>query len=53
MTLPVTTEQAMLDPQDRARFQQAAEARDPLYQRGGMVPAEVLEHDRWKNYANK
>jgi hypothetical protein len=42
MTLPVTTEQAMLDPKDRARFQQAAEARYPLYQRGGMVPAEVL-----------
>lgn len=42
MTLPVTTEQALLDPKDRARFQQAAEARYPLYQRGGMVPAEVL-----------
>jgi hypothetical protein len=32
----------MLDPGDRQRFQAAAEQRYPLYQRGGMVPAQVL-----------
>lgn len=38
----VTAEQARLDAGDRQRFQSAAEARYPLYQRGGLQPAQVL-----------
>ena len=32
----------MLDGADRSRFHAAAQARYPLYQRGGFVPAQVL-----------
>ncbi|MDP4300008.1 hypothetical protein [Leptothrix discophora] len=48
--LPVSTEQALLTPADRQHFQTAAEQRYPLYQRGGMVPAQVLllkREGRW------
>lgn len=42
LRLPVAAERATLDSADRQRFQQAAEARYPLYQRGGQVPNQVL-----------
>jgi hypothetical protein len=35
-------EQTRLDAADRQRFHEAAQARYPLYQRGGMVPSQVL-----------
>ncbi|MEY4751556.1 MAG: hypothetical protein RIQ60_3770 [Pseudomonadota bacterium] len=38
----VTAERAQLDAGDRQRFQAAAEARYPLYQRGGLQPHQVL-----------
>jgi hypothetical protein len=37
-----TAERAVLDAADRQRFQQAAQARYPLYQRSGLAPAQVL-----------
>jgi hypothetical protein len=42
LKVPVTAERARLDAGDRQRFQAAAEARYPLYQRGGLQPAQVL-----------
>lgn len=42
LRLSAAAERAMLDRADRHRFQQAAEARYPLYQRGGQVPNQVL-----------
>jgi hypothetical protein len=42
LRMPATAERAALDAGDRQRFQAAAEARYPLYQRGGVVPAQVL-----------
>lgn len=35
-------ERAVLDTADRQQFQRAAQARYPLYQRSGLVPAQVL-----------
>lgn len=37
-----TAERAVLGAADRQHFQRAAEARYPLYQRSGLVPAQVL-----------
>lgn len=37
-----TAERAVLDAADRRHFQQAAQARYPLYQRSGLMPAQVL-----------
>jgi len=37
-----SAERAVLDGADRQRFHAAAQARYPLYQRGGFVPAQVL-----------
>ena len=37
-----TAERAALDAADRRRFDEAAQQRYPLYQRGGFVPAQVL-----------
>lgn len=42
LKVPITAEKAQLDAGDRQRFQAAAEARYPLYQRGGLQPAQVL-----------
>jgi hypothetical protein len=42
LRVPATAERAMLDASDRSRFQEAAQARYPLYQRGGLVPNQVL-----------
>ncbi|MBK6854334.1 MAG: hypothetical protein IPG93_22820 [Burkholderiales bacterium] len=42
LKVPITAEKAQLDAGDRHRFQAAAEARYPLYQRGGLQPAQVL-----------
>lgn len=42
LKVPITTDKAQLDAGDRQRFQAAAEARYPLYQRGGLQPAQVL-----------
>lgn len=39
---PLAAEQALLDAADRQHFQQAAQARYPLYQRGGLLPDQVL-----------
>lgn len=42
LKVPARAERAVLDRADRQHFQQAAEARYPLYRRGGFVPPEVL-----------
>ncbi len=42
LQVPATAEQATLDAADRLRFDAAAQARYPLYQRGGMRPYQVL-----------
>jgi hypothetical protein len=42
MRVSSTIERAVLDAADSARFHEAAQARYPLYQRGGLVPAQVL-----------
>jgi len=42
LQVPATAEQATLDATDRLRFDTAAQARYPLYQRGGLRPAQVL-----------
>jgi hypothetical protein len=42
LKVAVTAEKAQLDGGDRQRFQTAAEARYPLYQRGGLQAAQVL-----------
>jgi hypothetical protein len=42
LTLAVTVEKAQLDGGDRQRFQAAAQARYPLYQRGGLQATQVL-----------
>lgn len=42
LRLAASAAQARLDAGDRQRFQSAAEARYPLYQRGGLQPAQVL-----------
>jgi hypothetical protein len=42
LSLSTAAERALLDAPDRHRFQQAARTRYPLYQRGGLVPAQVL-----------
>lgn len=42
MRVPVSTPRASLDPADRQRFEAAAQARYPLYQRGGVAPWQVL-----------
>lgn len=42
LRVPVSAERAVLDAADRRHFQQAAQARYPLYRRGADVPAQVL-----------
>lgn len=42
LRVPSTIERAVLDAADSTRFHEAALARYPLYQRGGLVPAQVL-----------
>lgn len=42
LKLPVSSERATLDAADRHRFDAAAQARYPLYQRGGFRPYQVL-----------
>jgi hypothetical protein len=42
LRVPADAERAVLDGADRGRFQDAAQARYPLYQRGGLVPTQVL-----------
>jgi hypothetical protein len=42
LKVPITAEKAQLDAGDRQRFQAAAEACYPLYQRGGLQAAQVL-----------
>ncbi len=42
LRVPVNTERATLDAADRQRFEAAAQARYPLYQRGGFRPYQVL-----------
>mgnify|MGYP001403122429 CR=1 FL=1 len=42
MRVSSTIERAVLDATDSRRFHEAAQARYPLYQRGGLVPAQVL-----------
>lgn len=42
MRVPVSTPRATLDAADRQRFEAAAQARYPLYQRGGVAPWQVL-----------
>lgn len=42
LKLPVSAERATLDAADRQRFDAAAQARYPLYQRGGFRPYQVL-----------
>lgn len=42
LVVPARAARATLDGADRRLFQQAAEARYPLYRRGGFVPPEVL-----------
>jgi hypothetical protein len=43
-------EQARLDAADRKRFHEAAQARYALYQRGGLVPAQVLMLRRGRHW---
>jgi hypothetical protein len=42
LRLPASAERAALDAGDRRRMHAAAEARYPLYQRGALVPTQVL-----------
>jgi hypothetical protein len=42
LRMAVSAERAALDARDRLRFQDAAQARYPLYQRGGLSPTQVL-----------
>ena len=42
LKLPANAERAVLDGPDGRRFHDAAQARYPLYQRGGLTPAQVL-----------
>lgn len=42
LRVATTSERAVLDTADLRRFQDAAQARYPLYQRGGLQPAQVL-----------
>jgi hypothetical protein len=42
LRMAATAERAVLDRGDRNRFHSAAQARYPLYQRGGFVPTQVL-----------
>ena len=42
LRLPATSERAALDATDRKHFQEAAQARYLLYQRGGLLPTQVL-----------
>jgi hypothetical protein len=42
LSLSAAAERAALDGADRTRFHEAAQARYPLYQRGGLVPTEIL-----------
>jgi hypothetical protein len=42
MRVSSASERAALDGPDRRRFHEAAQARYPLYQRGGFAPSEVL-----------
>lgn len=42
MRVPASAERATLDAADRRRFDAAAQARYPLYQRGGFRPWQVL-----------
>jgi hypothetical protein len=42
MRVSSTIERAVLDGADSKRFHEAAQARYPLYQRGSVVPAQVL-----------
>lgn len=42
LRVPAATARATLDDADRVRFHDAAQARYPLYQRGGFAPAQVL-----------
>lgn len=42
MRVPADAARAPLDGADRARFHDAAQARYPLYQRGGFAPSQVL-----------
>jgi hypothetical protein len=42
LRVAAAADRAALDGADRKRFHEAAQARYPLYQRGGFVPAEVL-----------
>ncbi|MFT3957196.1 MAG: hypothetical protein QM722_23300 [Piscinibacter sp.] len=42
LRVPVATERATLDARDRQRFEAAAQARYPLYQRSGATPWQVL-----------
>ena len=54
LRLPATAERTALDAADRRRFEAAAQARYPLYQRGGVVPAQVLmlrRAGRWQYVA--
>lgn len=43
-------EQARLDSADRLRFHEAAKARYALYQRGGLVPSQVLMLQRGRHW---
>lgn len=42
MRVSTTAERAVLDAADSRRFHEAAQLRYPLYQRGGLVPTQVL-----------
>ena len=42
LRVPASAERATLDAADRQRFDAAAQARYPLYQRGGFAPYQVL-----------
>ncbi len=42
LRVAAAAERAVLDAADRRRLHEAAQARYPLYQRAGMVPAQVL-----------
>ncbi len=42
MRVPANAARAPLDGADRGRFHDAAQARYPLYQRGGFAPSQVL-----------
>lgn len=51
LRVPVASERAELDAADRRRFDDAAQARYPIYQRGGMASARVLilrRHGQWQ-----